>query len=208
VSSVPRDSIPSDRASFPGFGWGAATLQRYLGTIGVILGFVVLGVFAVFAMSPGLLCRWTGYDCAAAPKAIFAPSHTASGQRPSDGESANVRKPAPATRQNIEAPAPLVRGEQADGHYLARSQAACGEKPTSVIVDIKSAAIAWRYEYGGIVYQWRGEIDADGAIRASVGGSDAFKASGRFTDAGREATMIYPDCPDGIAMRIVNKIPD
>ena len=49
---------------------------------------------------------------------------------------------------------------------------------------------------------------ADGAIRASVGNSDVYKASGRFADSGREVTMIYPDCPDGIAMRIVNKIPD
>ena len=102
----------------------------------------------------------------------------------------------------------LLAPAAVDGHYLARSQAACGAKPASAMVQIKSGEIAWRYEYGGIVYQWRGTVDAAGAVRASVGDSDVFKAAGRFTESEREATMTYPDCPGGIAMRIVNKIPD
>jgi hypothetical protein len=120
-------------------------------------------------------------------------------------EPASAGEPARAPRRAVEASAPLA---QADGHYLGRSLAACGAKPASVIVDIKSREVAWRYEYRGIVYQWRGEVDAECAIRASVGDSDVYRASGRFADCGREVTMIYPDCPDGIAMRIVNKIPD
>ena len=55
----------------------------------------------------------------------------------------------------------------------ARSQARVGT------VDIKNRGVAWRYEYRGMVYQWRGELDADGAVRASVGDSDVYKASGR-----------------------------
>jgi hypothetical protein len=197
-------------------------LRRHLGTIGVVVGFAALGVFAVLAMSPGLLCRWTGRDCAASANAVFAPFAASIPRHSPEGDGASARKPAQTPRQaplasNQVPERPAVRGEQAnrlaapdaaDGHYLARSQAACGAKPTSVIVDVRSAEIAWRYEFDGIVYQWRGEIDADGAVRASVGGSDVFRASGRFTDAGREATMIYPDCPEGIAIRIVNKIPD
>ena len=151
-------------------------------------------------------------DCAASPKAISrpvaAPSEAANYGHSKEGEArepASAGEPAQAPRRAVEAPAPLA---QADGHYLRRSLAACGAKPASVIVDIKSREVAWRYEYRGIVYQWRGEVDAEGAIRASVGNSDVYRASGRFADCGREVTMIYPDCPDGIAMRIVNKIPD
>jgi hypothetical protein len=120
-------------------------------------------------------------------------------------EQASASEPAQVQRHVVEATVPLA---QAGGHYLARSQAACGAKPASVMVDIKNREVAWRFEYRGIVYQWRGEVDAESAIRASVGDSDVYKASGRFADSGREVTMIYPDCPDGIAMRIVNKIPD
>ncbi len=212
MSSVPHKLVPLDRARPPVIARGATTLQRHLGTIGIVLGFVVLSIFATFAMSPGLMCRWTGYDCAASPKAISrsdaAPSEPASNGRLKQGEArerASAGEPAQAPRRAVESPAPLA---PADGHYLARSQAACGAKPASVMLDIKNREVAWRYEYRGIVYQWRGEVDAEGAIRASVGDSEVYKASGRFADSGREVTMIYPDCPDGIAMRIVNKIPD
>ena len=121
-------------------------------------------------------------------------------------ERASADEPAQAPRRAAEAPVPLA---PTNGHYLGRSQAACGAQPASVMLDIKNREVAWRYEYRGIVYQWRGEVDADGAIRASVGDADVYKAFGRFADSGREVTIqLYPDCPDGIAMRIVNKIPD
>ncbi len=212
MSSVPHDLVPVDRARPPVIGRGATTLQRHLGTIGIVLGFVVLSIFAAFAMSPGLMCRWTGYDCAPSPKAISrpaaGPSEPANNGLLKEGEArgrASASALAQAPRHAVEAPVPLA---PADGHYLGRSQAACGARPASVMLDIKNREVAWRYEYRGIVYQWRGEVDAEGAIRASVGDSEVYKASGRFADSGREVTMIYPDCPDGIAMRIVNKIPD
>ena len=212
MSSVPHELVPVDRARPPVAGRGATTLQRHLGTIGIVLGFVILSIFAAFAMSPGLMCRWTGYDCAASPKAISrpvaGPSEPASSGHLKENaarERASADEPAQPPRHAVEAPVPLA---PTNGHYLGRSQAACGAKPASVMLDIKNREVAWRYEYRGIVYQWRGEVDADGAIRASVGDSDVYKASGRFADSGREVTMIYPDCPDGIAMRIVNKIPD
>ncbi len=212
MSSVPHELVPVDRARPPAAGRGATTLQRHLGTIGIVLGFIVLGIFAAFAMSPGLMCRWTGYDCAASlkaiPRPVAAPSEPPNNGHLKEGEArerASASEPAQASRRAVEAPVPLA---QADGHYLGRSRAACGAKPASVMVDIKNREVAWRYEYRAIVYQWRGEVDAEGAIRASVGDSDVYKASGRFADSEREVTMIYPDCPDGIAMRIVNKIPD
>lgn len=212
MSSVPHDLVPLDRARLPAAGRGATILQRHLGTIGIVLGFVVLAIFAAFTMSPGLMCRWTGFDCASSSKTVSrpvaAPSEATNSAYLKENvarERASASDLARAPRRAAEVAAPLA---QADGHYLGRSQAACGAKPASVMVDIKSREVAWRYEYRGIVYQWRGEIDADGAVRASVGDSDVYKASGRFADSGREVTMIYPDCPDGIAMRIVNKIPD
>jgi len=279
VSSIPHESMPADRPRVQGLGREAASLRRHLATVGLLLGLVVLSIVAALAMSSELTCRWTGYDCAVSPKAVYKPvgdvCDATNDKRLSEAEARERADAcmlaqstsqitevsdagAPAEKKNLLAAykwgearkcaaaasacgardcygayvaefggssphAAQAREEQArfakacraalapgalDGHYLARSQAACGAKPASAMVQIKSGEIAWRYEYGGIVYQWRGTVDAAGAVRASVGDSDVFKAAGRFTESEREATMIYPDCPGGISMRIVNKIPD
>jgi hypothetical protein len=125
------------------------------------------------------------------------------------GDSGENASEARAERERLEpACRALLLPSTADGRYLARSKAACEAKPASVVVEVKNGEIAWRYELGGIVYQWRGLVDASGAIQATVGGSPLYAASGRFTDAERVATMTYPQCPGGVSMRILNKIPD
>jgi hypothetical protein len=280
VSSIPHDAFGANHKNPETFSqrW-AAFLRRNVGAIGFALGLLALSLVAGFALSPGLLCRWTGYDCAAATSEPQSqPGDACDIGRGKGLTEINARERAGACRlalaartidetrgahaqaeqenllaaykwrqaKECAAAAPAcgardcyaaylsefgdsgghasdARAEQgrleaacralllpsaADGRYLARSQAACGAKPASVVVEIKDGEIAWRYELAGIVYQWRGLVDAAGAIQATVGGAALYSGSGRFTDAERVATMTYPQCPSGISMRILNKIPD
>jgi hypothetical protein len=101
-----------------------------------------------------------------------------------------------------------ARASVADGHYLARSSAGCGSKPESVTVEIRGGRVSWRHEVHGTAVQWRGSIDQAGAITATVDNEPAYHASGQYTDANRNLTMIYPQCATAISMRIINKMSD
>jgi hypothetical protein len=285
VSSIPHDGMRSEGDGSGGPGRGFDFLRRHSVAIGLIFGLLALGMVAAFALSATLLCRFTGYDCAATPGArvnpvAAKPSKNAVGdacaanpggtdaqQRggacrlaraaitvPEAGADAPPTEDQGALRagfkwkaarecaaaatpcgartcyedflsdvgdkgqHGVEARRELARVAETckstlassalDGRYLGRSQAVCGAKPQSVVVEVKDGEISWRYEFRGIVYQWRGEVDAAGAIVASVGGSAAFSARGRLSGSEHEATMALPDCPAGVAMRLVNKIMD
>ncbi|HYA81718.1 MAG TPA: hypothetical protein VED87_12410, partial [Methylocystis sp.] len=95
-----------------------------------------------------------------------------------------------------------------DGRYLARSRGGCGTKPGSVTLTIEGTAIAWRHEFQGQAYEWRGAIDASGRISASVDGAATFQANGRYSGLDREMTMKYPQCETEIPMSIISKLAD
>ncbi|WOJ89869.1 hypothetical protein RZS28_00705 [Methylocapsa polymorpha] len=125
---------------------------------------------------------------------------------------------APGSRR-AEAEAAITRAEQsclnahamgvANGRYLARSDNACGTKPSlSINVTIRQGQIAWEHEFRGTAYGWSGTIDSAGVIEASVGSSQSFRATGRYGDEERMILMRYPQCALGVNMDIVKKIGD
>jgi hypothetical protein len=88
-----------------------------------------------------------------------------------------------------------------DGTYSSHVLAGCGEVFQSVLVKIERGAISFEHLLKGVPYGWRGTIDANGSIAATVAGSSGHRAVGRFYD--KSIDLTYPQCgPAPIAMRI------
>jgi hypothetical protein len=83
----------------------------------------------------------------------------------------------------------------ADGTYDAATQRACGAPAEyGITVNIGSGTVAWEHELRGTRYTWSGTIDGQGNIRASVGNSNSFSATGHYSDSDRAVQMKYPQC--------------
>jgi hypothetical protein len=83
----------------------------------------------------------------------------------------------------------------ADGHYSARTQAACGGKADSITVLVAGHKISWEHPFQNGRYKWEGTIDSAGNVLATTVNSPGATASGVFTEAGtKEIQMKYPQC--------------
>jgi hypothetical protein len=95
----------------------------------------------------------------------------------------------------------------ADGAYNAVARRACGaSQQYGIRVVIAAGRISWDHDFRGIRFAWTGTIDAQGQIRAAVGGSRDMTAGGRFTDNEREVEMRYPPCPEAIPLSILGRL--
>lgn len=95
----------------------------------------------------------------------------------------------------------------ADGAYNAVARRACGAgQQYGIRVVIAAGRISWEHDFRGIRFAWTGTIDAQGQIRATVGGSRDMTAGGRFTDNEREVEMRYPQCPEAIPLSILGRL--
>jgi len=95
----------------------------------------------------------------------------------------------------------------ADGTYDARTQGACGAQPEyGITVNIGSGTVSWEHELRGTRYSWSGTIDGQGNIRASVGNSSSFSATGHYSDSDRAVQMKYPKCgADPVTISIIGR---
>jgi hypothetical protein len=88
-----------------------------------------------------------------------------------------------------------------DGIYSARALAGCGiGSQFAIRVKVRGNQISWQHDAplspGGspLSVQWKGTIDVDGNIHATVGNASGFSAEGRFDGSEREVKMHYPGC--------------
>lgn len=79
-----------------------------------------------------------------------------------------------------------------DGTYSTHVRSACGEPFQAVILRIAGGAISFEHVFQSVPYGWRGNIDADGNIKLSVGSGTAFLGTGRFSD--QRIELNYPQC--------------
>jgi hypothetical protein len=95
----------------------------------------------------------------------------------------------------------------ADGTYDAATQRACGAQPEyGITVNIGSGTVSWEHELRGTRYSWSGTIDGQGNIRASVGNSSSFSATGHYSDSDRAVQMKYPQCgSDPVTISIIGR---
>jgi hypothetical protein len=96
----------------------------------------------------------------------------------------------------------------AAGDYNGFASAGCGAAGQPVTVTIGPKVICWRHDIplvpGGqpVDHGWKGEIDSNGAIRATVPGLAGTSASGRYDAAGNEIQMRYPGCGGYVTLAI------
>jgi hypothetical protein len=95
----------------------------------------------------------------------------------------------------------------ADGTYDAATQRACGAQPEyGITVTIETGKVSWEHELRGTRYNWSGTIDGQGNIRASVGNSSSFSATGHYSDSERAVQMKYPQCgADPVTLSIIGR---
>jgi hypothetical protein len=95
----------------------------------------------------------------------------------------------------------------ADGTYDAATQRACSVPPEyGITVTIESGKVSWEHELRGTRYSWSGTIDGQGNIRASVGNSGSFSATGHYSDSDRAVQMKYPQCgADPVTISIIGR---
>jgi hypothetical protein len=90
-----------------------------------------------------------------------------------------------------------------DGVYSSEVSAGCGEAPQrGVLVRVANGRLTFVHRLQGIEYQWSGRVSMQGDVRATVAGSDAYAASGKFTDYLIE--LRYPQC-SVLNLRIRNR---
>jgi hypothetical protein len=96
----------------------------------------------------------------------------------------------------------------ADGVYNAGAHPGCrAAAQFGIHVTVKAGTVIWEHELRGTRYTWSGTIDGRGNIRASVGNSSSFTASGRYSDSEHDVQMIYPQCgSDPITLSIIGRL--
>jgi hypothetical protein len=98
-----------------------------------------------------------------------------------------------------------------DGLYNANTHRACGAAAQyGIHIAVKSGSVSWEHELRGTRYTWTGTMDQRGNIRASVGNSGSYVATGRYSDsqdAPQEVQMNYPQCgSEPIVLTIIGKL--
>ncbi len=94
-----------------------------------------------------------------------------------------------------------------DGTYNAATKRACGAPAEfGITVAVKSGTVSWEHELSGTRYTWSGTIDGEGNIRASVGNSNSFAATGHYSQSEHDVQMRYPQCGgDMITLSIIGR---
>ena len=98
-----------------------------------------------------------------------------------------------------------------DGTYSAWTnlEPSCATAIRSVLVTINGGAVSWEHSITpDMKARWKGSIDAQGNIDATVPGVAHTKATGRLTDDGswKQIDISYPQCDRAIHAKIVSRV--
>lgn len=111
-------------------------------------------------------------------------------------------------RKPADNPNPPSTPAIADGVYNASAHRGCGAAAQfGIRLTVKGGSVSWEHDFRGIRYNWNGTIDNQGTIRASVGNSNSFTATGHYSDSERNVEMSYPQCAsEPITLSIIGRL--
>lgn len=93
----------------------------------------------------------------------------------------------------------------ADGVYGASASAvpACGVRADPfMLVTVCGGSVTWRHQAQNAAWQWRGSIQSDGGVDASVAGGAGYSATGSVGGGGGEIRMTYPGCGAPVVLKL------
>ncbi|ARN81126.1 hypothetical protein [Methylocystis bryophila] len=102
---------------------------------------------------------------------------------------------------NVNPPASAL----ADGVYGASASAvpACGVRADPfMLVTVCGGSVTWRHQAQNATWQWRGSIQSDGGVDASVAGGAGYSATGSVGGGAGEIRMTYPGCGSSVIIKL------